>query len=380
MDRRTFLATIGAVPALTAFERADPAAPPARPIPAYRIVTRFTPAEQPGMPGLFPGRVVTVHAPGCIDEVTEAVDVPTVQNMIARGMTALTGDSDPRDSWARFFNADDFVGVKVNASGAPGAMSMPEVVAEIVRNLVMVGVRPANIVIHERGDDQLMLPKYDQFVPNGVRVESAGTWLGYDPGVYAEVNFFGEDDTRSFLIRMVTDHFTKIINVPNMKDHGASGVTGCLKNIAYGEFTNVARSHYNAQTETLTFIGTLAAIEPLRSRTVLNIMDGLRGVWHAGPFSYDKRYRFYPKQMKFGTDPVAIDRLLIDVIDDKRKQEGAISVWDRDEKNLSMNLDQWRANPNVNRYIRETGHIEYASTLGLGVYDLQKIQHTEITV
>jgi hypothetical protein len=332
------------------------------------------------MPGIFPGRVVTVHAPGCIDEVTEAVDVPTVRTMIARGMSALTGDRDPRDSWARFFDADDFVGIKVNASGAPGAMSMPDVVAEIVRNLMTVGVRPTNIVIHERWDDQIRLAKYDQFVPSGVRVESSGTWLGYDPGVYAEVNFFGEDDTRSFLIRMVTDHFTKIINVPNMKDHGASGVTGCLKNIAYGEFTNVARSHYNAQTETLTFIGTLASIEPLRSRTVLNIMDGLRGVWHAGPFSIDRRYRFYPKQMKFGTDPVAIDRLLIDIIDNKRKQEGAISVWDRDEKNLSMKLEDWQANPNVNRYIREPGHIEYASTLGLGVYDRQKIQHTEITV
>ena len=57
---------------------------------------------------------------------------------------------------------------------------------------------------------------------------------------------------------MVTEQFTKIINVPNMKDHSASGVTGCLKNIAYGEFGNVARSHYKAQTETLTFIGTLA--------------------------------------------------------------------------------------------------------------------------
>ena len=76
--------------------------------------------------------------------------------------------------------------------------------------------------------------------------------------MYVEVNFFGEEDTRSFLIKMVTDPFTKIINVPNMKDHGASGVTGCLKNIAYGEFNNVARSHYHAQTETLTFIGTLA--------------------------------------------------------------------------------------------------------------------------
>ena len=36
--------------------------------------------------------------------------------------------------------------------------------------------------------------------------------------------------------------------------------------------------------------------------------------------------------MKFGTDPVAIDRFLIDVIDNKRKQEGAISVWERDMK------------------------------------------------
>ena len=47
-------------------------------------------------------------------------------------MTTLTGDKDPRDSWARFFNAQDFVGIKINCSGAPGAMSMPDVVAEIV--------------------------------------------------------------------------------------------------------------------------------------------------------------------------------------------------------------------------------------------------------
>jgi hypothetical protein len=36
-------------------------------------------------------------------------------------------------------------------------------------------------------------------------------------------------------------------------------------NIAYGEFNNVARSHHHAQTETLTFIGTLGMVEPLRS-------------------------------------------------------------------------------------------------------------------
>src|ERR1700754_2692235 len=261
--------------------------------------------------------------------------------MMSRGMTELTGDKDARDSWARFFNQDDYVGIKINCSGAPNAMSMPDIVAEIVTRLTAVGGKPTNIVIPERGGGQIKNAKYEDFVTPGVRVESADTWLGYDPKVYCEVNFFGEEDTRSYLLRMVTEQFTKIINVPNMKDHGASGVTGCLKNIAYGEFGNVARSHYKAQTETLSFIGTLANVEPLRSRTVLQIMDGLRGVWHAGPFSTEKRYRFYPKQMKFGTDPVAMDRFLIDVIDGKRKQEGAISVWDRDMKNFTSNQDEW---------------------------------------
>src|SRR6185312_14341600 len=173
MNRRTFLAAAASVPALTAAE--------ARPIPNYRVVTRFKPAASPGMPGPYPGRVVTVSSPRCIDEVTEKVDVPTVRTMIARGMTTLTGDKDPRDSWARFFNAQDFVGIKVNASGAPGAMSMPEVVAEIANNLIAVGVKPTNIVIHERGGGQILLPRYDRFVPAGIRVESANTWLGLDP-------------------------------------------------------------------------------------------------------------------------------------------------------------------------------------------------------
>jgi uncharacterized protein (DUF362 family) len=371
MDRRTFLASSAFLPALAQVDGK-------RPIPDYRVVTSYrSPGRGAGMPGLYPGRVVTVHSAKCIDEVSENVDVPTVQEMIRRGMTALTGDRDARDSWARFFNAQDFVGIKINCSGAPGAMSMPDVVADICRNLMIVGVKPTNIVIHERGGGQILLAKYDQFVPAGIRVESANTWLGYDPNVYVEANFFGEDDTRSYLMRMVTEQFTKIINVPNMKDHSASGVTGCLKNISYGEFNNVARSHYRAQTETLTFIGTLAMVEPLRSRTVLQIMDGLRGVWHAGPFSTNRRYRFYPKQMKFGTDAVAMDRLLIDIIDDKRKQEGAISVWERDRKYFGTTA-QWQANPNVNRFDRETGHIEYASKLGLGVYDVRTIDHAEI--
>ena len=215
-----------------------------RPIPDYRVVTNHKPAPG-GMPGRYPGRVVTVHSPQCIDEATEKVDVPTVQTMIARGMSTLTGDKDPRDSWARFFNARGLrrhqdqllrrAGRDVHARGRRRDHAQPD---------------RRRREAHEHRDSRARRrpdparPHYERFVPAGVRVESANTWLGYDPDVYVEANFFGEDDTRSYLIRMVTDQFTKIINVPNMKDHGASGVTGCLKNIAYGEFNNVARSHY----------------------------------------------------------------------------------------------------------------------------------------
>lgn len=335
------------------------------------------------MPGPYPGQVASVHAEKCIDVQTEKPDAAVVRETMAQGMRALTGDKDARDSWARFIAPSDVVGIKVNCSGAPGIMSTPEVVAEIVRNLTAVGVKPDQIWIYERFKNQVDSVHYDRYVPKGVHIWTAesnrGETDGYDPATYVETSFFDEDDTRSNLVRLVADRFTKIVNVPNMKDHGAAGVTGCLKNIAYGSFSNVARSHSGTVTNTYSFIGTLAAVEPLRSRTVLQIMDGLRGVWHGGPFSPSRKFRFYPKRMIFGTDPVAVDRLLLDIIDDKRKAEHAISVWDRSPKYVNTGGDHDR-NPNVNSFVREPGHIEYAAHLGLGVYELDKIKVASVEV
>jgi uncharacterized Fe-S center protein len=302
-----------------------------------------------------------------------------VGEMVARGMRSLTGARTDRDAWARFFDAKDVVGIKVNCSGAPGIMSTPEIVGSIVAHLRTLDIPAKNITIFERFPQQLDLVHYARYVPEGVQVVGVerprGSMTGYDPATYLEVNFFGEDDTRSNMVRLVTERFTKIINVPNLKDHGASGVTGCLKNIAYGSFSNVARSHNRSETNTRTLIGKLASIEPLRSRTVLQVMDGLRGVWHGGPFAPNPRYLFYPKQMMFGTDPVAIDHIELDLVEAKRKAEGALSLFDRSPSKLGNS-----GSPQVNHYIREPGHIEYASKLGLGVYDLAHIHITELAV
>ncbi len=371
MNRRSFLYSTAVAPAFAA--KVDD-------LPSYRTVTQHKPSAQPGMPGRYPGRVVTTHSEKSIDAATEKVDAAVVSEMCSRGMTSLTGLKDARDAWASFFTPADMVGIKVNCSGAPDIMSTPAVVAEIVRNLNAVGVKPSQVWIYERFLGQLQSVQYEKWVPEGVHIEAVEktrrSIREYDPATYVEVDFFGEDDTRSNMVRLVTERFTKIINVPNMKDHGASGVTGCLKNIAYGNFSNVARSHRNAKTNTLSFIGTLAAVEPLRSKTVLQVMDGLRGVWHGGPFSPNPKFRFYPKMIRFGTDPVALDRLLIPVIEEKRKAENAVSVFDRSSSIIDPRSR--RDNPNKNAYIREPGHIEFATRFGLGVYDLGKIKDTRI--
>ncbi len=239
------------------------------------------------MPGPYPGQVIRVHSEKSIDTASEKVDSEVVRQMIASGMKTLTGDSRPQDAWARFITPKDVVGIKVNCSGAPRIYSAPEIVAVIVENLMAVGVPATQIYVYERFDNQLRSINYAKYLPAGIHIYAAETsrnsMIAYDPKTYVETNFFGEEDTRSNLIRLVAETFTKIVNVPNLKEHQASGVTGCLKNIAYGNFSNVARSHNAEKTNTKTFIGTLAAVEPVHSRVVLNIMDGLRGVWHAGP-------------------------------------------------------------------------------------------------
>ncbi len=354
----------------------------ARALPQYRVVTKYRAEGNFGMPGPYPGRAVGVHAVRSVDPATGRVDSAVVGEMLSRAMCSLTGESAVGNAWRRFFSPSDVVGIKLNCSGAPNVCSKPEVVGEIVRNLVTIGVKPENIYLYERFENQIATVPYDRVLPQGVNIHAVererGSSTGYDPYTYVEVDFFGEDDTRSNLVRLVSQRLTKIINVPNMKDHGAAGVTGCLKNIAYGNFSNVARSHEQSQkTNTYSFIGTLASVEPLRSKTVLHIMDGLKGVWHGGPFVLDKRFVFYPQQIIVGTDPVAIDRQLLDIIEAKRKAEHAPSVWDRSMAHVRVNppLD-----PNFNLFIREPGHIEYASHLGLGVYDQKAIRFTRLEV
>jgi hypothetical protein len=344
--------------------------------------TPFTPMS---MPGLFPGRVIeTVHQ-GAL--VGERISPPAVREMLDRGMQALVDKSTPRDAWAVFFEPADIVAIKVNPSGTPTTVTSIPLIREVIDSLNAVGVPNRNIIVYDRNSNQMEVAGYHNMLPPGVRVVGldrrwiveGGTRAGYDPNVFCEMNCFGERETRSYLASVVATEATKIINLPTLKEHNASGVTGCLKNLAYGSFNNVARTHVFPKTYTDPVIAVMCTAAPLRAKSVLHIMDGIRAVYHGGPFAWNPEFVWDAKTLLIGTDPVAVDRVELEIVEAKRKALGVPSLWDRDPANLGSSAEMQQT-AHKNRFYREPGHIKTASELGLGRWELDQIDHRRLQV
>ena len=332
------------------------------------------------MPGLFPGRVVEIHDSRAI--VTNHVSPDIVHRMLEQGMNELTGERSLRDAWAQFIQPTDVVGIKINPSGAPACSSSPEVVREIVLALRTLGVPPQNIVVWDRYSYEMDIASCHTTLPPGVRVLGIENGVrdvsGYDMQVYCQANFFGEWETRSYMASVVTRGVDKIINVPTTKDHSAAGVTGCLKNLGYGSFNNVARSHRAPYSFTDPLIGVMCSVEPLRTKAVLHIMDGMRQVWHGGPLTQAQDFIDQTGTLYLGTDPVALDTVELQAIEDKRKQKGAPSLWEHDPASITASNEEFFHDPRKNLFYRRPGHIAAAGKLGLGVADFHRIDHRRI--
>ena len=121
-------------------------------------------------------------------------------------------------------------------------------------------------------------------------------------------------------------------------------------------------------------IGVMCSVEPLRSKAVLHIMDGMRQVWHGGPLTQVPEFIFQAGTLLIGTDPVAIDSIELHSIE-KREKEGAPSVWQHDPKSITSDGSVFLHNASKNLFYRQPGHIGAAGKLGLGIADLKQIDH-----
>jgi len=331
-----------------------------------------------GIPGLFPGRVIEVRDQNAI--VRNRVSQPIVSRLLDRAMKELTGEGSSREAWAKFIEPKDVVGIKINPSGAPACCSSPEIVREIIAAVRLVGVPARNIVVYDRYSYEIDIGSYQALLPTeveiiGVQDAFTGGIAGYEPNLYCDANFFGEWETRSYMATIVAHQVTKIVNVPTMKDHSASGVTGALKNLAYGTFNNVARTHRAPHSFTNPLVGMMCTVEPLRSKAVLHVMDGMRQVWHGGPLTQVQNFIEQPGILLVATDPVAMDTIELEAIEKKRREKGVPSLWLNDPSSITPDNNLFFHDATKNLFFRQPGHIAAAGQLGLGVADLKQIDH-----
>jgi uncharacterized protein (DUF362 family) len=153
-----------------------------------------------------------------------------------------------------------------------------------------------------------------------------------------------------------------MVNLCLLKHHQSAGVTVSLKNLSHGLVNNVSRSHSSPTLNTCgTFIPNIVDHPIIRQKVVLNICDGVLAAYHGGPGSKVGKYKWAHNAMYFSTDPVAMDKTGLKVIDAKRREMGMLPIStakpDPDSTFLNMQVE----------------HIEIAGALGLGVFDDKKI-------
>jgi uncharacterized protein (DUF362 family) len=312
--------------------------------------------------------------------VGQKIDGARVAREIQAGMAALTGEKDLGKAWGQFVGPKDTVGIKVNPIGGTILSTKPEVVDAIIAGLLAAGVKKENIVIWDRRLFQLEEAGFtaarfpgvrilgtEMKGPNGEFYDDKGELWAKDnidrealPYV-AEVEQKYDKETLGYMInegkssyftKIVTEKVTKIVNVPILKNAGAT-TTCCLKNLSYGALSNTSRLHKLWMKS----VAEPCAFPVLRDKVVLNIVDGLQACYDGGPganpkFIYDARV------LLFGSDPVAVDAVAHDTVVKERMARGVQQV---DTKGRSAFLD-------------------LAEALGLGVAARDKIKISEVSL
>lgn len=328
------------------------------------------------MPGLFPGRVAVVKNTKSV--IDNAIIEQEAYDMIARSMLELTGEKKLKKAWRRFVSPGERIGLKINPVAGKMLSTSHEVVKSVIRQLEESGIDRAQITIWDRREFELTDAGFTAENYPGIRItgteqmDKDGLYYGKDGKLYGEhmidkdwfywADVEGEYDEYtipymvnggkySYFTRIITKDLDKIINIPILKNAGAT-VTLALKNLAFGSVSNTGRLHAQLWNETCAEV---CAFAPLRDKVVLNIVDGLKGCFNGGPGANPQFFCNYNTIMA-ATDPVAIDRIGYDIVLAKRIAEGL----------------QKEGSPRALEFMLQ------AQKLELGVADREKIDMREI--
>jgi uncharacterized protein (DUF362 family) len=240
------------------------------------------------------------------------VNASEIAKLLNESVVAATGKADTRAAWKNLFSPQDVVGIKVNGLAGRGLSSHPELVAAIVDGLASAGVPKDKIIVWDRTEHDVMAAGFALAGINGARVlatDSPG--IGYE----TEIEFSGE--VGSCFSRIISRMCTAIINVPVLKDHDLAGVSLGMKNF-YGAIHNPNKYHDNNCDP---YVADLCAHPFIVKKLRLVVCDGLKAQYHGGP-ALRPQWAWPAGTLIVGRDPVAVDRVGLEIIERKRKEAG----------------------------------------------------------
>ena len=316
---------------------------------------------------LQPDTTTTTPLTPVVEAVSENVwdgdqlDEDTVSELIDQAMMKFTGRASAKEAWRDIVLPDDIVGIKINPLGGPELSTHPIIVDKIVEGLYGAGVLKKQIIIWDRFESHLLNAGYpikqDEGEVQTIASDTEG--IGYDDEVFYEsekdsVNRRENESTRSRYSQIVTQQVDVLINVPVLKHHGMAGVSGCLKNLAFGSVDNTRRFHAKP-IYCNPAIAEILEHKVLKDKLALNIVDGLVASFDRGP-TYHAESTWKYGSLFVSTDPVILDVLVLQTINQKREEMGLDSM------------------------SKLANHINTASVLGLGTNTLDQadLQRVEI--
>ncbi|MDE0299287.1 MAG: DUF362 domain-containing protein [Candidatus Poribacteria bacterium] len=279
----------------------------------------------------------------------DVLDEQIVSEMMDRAVMKLAGRDSAKQAWKDFVLPDDIVGIKVNPLAGKQFSTRRVIVDKIIEGLYGAGVLKNQIVIWDRFEAHLIDAGYEiNQTDRGVRVYATDSpGVGYDDTIFYETEKDSvirreNDGIKSRYSKIVTRDLDVIINVPVMKHHAMTGVSGCLKNLAFGSVDNTRRFH-PSPLHCDPAVAEVFDHEILRGKVVLNIVDGLLASFDGGPM-YSSKGEWKYGGILMSRDPVALDQIVLRSVGDKREEQGLPSI-----TRLSNHIrSAWRADIGTN--------------------------------
>ena len=291
----------------------------------------------------------------------DILDEQVASEMMDRAIMKLAGRDSAKEAWKDFVLPDDIVGIKINPLAGKQFSTRRIIVDKIIEGLYGAGVLKNQIIIWDRFEAHLINAGYEINQTNQeVRVfASDSPGVGYDDELFYETKKDSKirrenGSMKSRYSKIVTRDVNVIINVPVMKHHAMTGVSGCLKNLAFGSVDNTRRFH-PSPLHCDPAIADVFDHEILKDKVVLNIVDGLLASFDGGPV-YDPKGEWKYGGILMSRDPVALDHVVLQSIGEKREK---------------MDL------PSITRL---SNHIRTAWRAGIGTNDLDEMDFQQIKV